>query len=540
MVARKWIDGARLAAVEQVGFDRILRWKFTRSDGNRTLIAEVMGKHSNLILVDAEETVLGAIKRVPASVSRTRQILPGLPYTPPPGDRLNPLATDLQAFQAGVRGQGSGVSESGEVPDEDAPDIPFLTPPDLVRTLAGFGPFAAAEVLARAGSGDAETVWRTISELAMATREGRFNPTLFYAGVKPLSPESDRIARRTPNTEHRTPNTEPPPPRGFWAFPTVQIPTSEQEPAATMSAAADRYFTAVQRTSGEDTLRKELLGAVRKERERMERLALRLNEDLRRGEDLDRWKVAGELLAANMWQVERGQGEIEVPNYYDPEQRPLKIELDPQLTPQENVERLFRRYRKGTDAALQAVEQSEKVSSRLAEVRDREARVQNAALEGLPGLREELTQEGLLKKPEPGRTSSEARRAAPEYPPGVRIRRYTVEGWEVLLGENATSNDYLTTRVARPDDWWLHVRASPSSHVVIRTAGHPERVPPTVLREAARITAAHSESKHSSYVPVDYVLRKFVRKPRGSAPGLVTLRGEKTLYVEPTIDAAAR
>jgi predicted ribosome quality control (RQC) complex YloA/Tae2 family protein len=122
----------------------------------------------------------------------------------------------------------------------------------------------------------------------------------------------------------------------------------------------------------------------------------------------------------------------------------------------------------------------------------------------------------------------------------VRIRRYTVEGWEVLLGENATSNDYLTTRVARPDDWWLHVRASPSSHVVIRTAGHPERVPPTVLREAARITAAHSESKHSSYVPVDYVLRKFVRKPRGSAPGLVTLRGEKTLYVEPTSDAAAR
>ena len=128
----------------------------------------------------------------------------------------------------------------------------------------------------------------------------------------------------------------------------------------------------------------------------------------------------------------------------------------------------------------------------------------------------------------------------PEYPPGVRIHRYMVDGWEVLLGENTTSNDFLTTRLARPDDWWLHVRASPSAHVVVRSSGHPERVPPHVLQEAARITAAHSESKHSSYVPVDYVLRKFVRKPRGSAPGLVTYRGEKTLSVEPSRQPAPR
>jgi predicted ribosome quality control (RQC) complex YloA/Tae2 family protein len=540
MVARKWIDGARLAAVKQVGFDRVLRWEFTRSDGNRTLIAEVMGKHSNLILLDAEQIVLGAIKRVPASVSRTRQVLPGLPYTAPPGDRLNPLTADREAFKAGVRGQGSGVRESGAAREESALADPPLTPPDLVRTLAGFGPFAAAEVIARAGAGDPDAVWDRVSELASATREGRFEPTLFFRAVKPPSPGDDQSPHRAPNTEHQTPNTEHRPPLGFWAFPSVQVSPDAQEPAVTMSAAADRYFTSFQLSSGEDTLRKELLTAVRKERERLERLTRRLEEDLRRGEDVDRWKVAGELLAANMWQVERGQGEVEVANYYDPEQRPLKIELDPELTPQENVERLFRRYRKGTDAALQAMEQSEKISARLAAVRDREARVRNAILEALPGLREELAHEGLLKKPEPGRTPSEARRQAPEYPPGVRIRRYTVEGWEVLLGENATSNDYLTTRVARPDDWWLHVRASTSAHVVIRTAGHPERVPPAVLREAARITAAHSESKHSSYVPVDYVLRKFVRKPRGSAPGLVTLRGEKTLYVEPTSDSAAR
>jgi predicted ribosome quality control (RQC) complex YloA/Tae2 family protein len=109
----------------------------------------------------------------------------------------------------------------------------------------------------------------------------------------------------------------------------------------------------------------------------------------------------------------------------------------------------------------------------------------------------------------------------------------SVDGWEILHGENATSNDFLTTRVARPDDWWLHVRAAASAHVVIRTAGRPDRVPPRVLEEAARIAARHSESKHSGLVPVDYVLRKHVRKPRRAAPGRVTYQNEKTLFISP-------
>src|SRR5260370_275370 len=147
MVARKWIDGARLAAVRQVGFDRVLRWEFTRSDGNRTLIAEVMGKHSNLILVDEEAIVLGAIKRVPASVSRARQVLPGLPYTPPPGDRLNPLTADAHAFMAGGPGQGAWVTNGGPAAEVPAFACPALAPAPPCRTLAGFAPSAAAAAL---------------------------------------------------------------------------------------------------------------------------------------------------------------------------------------------------------------------------------------------------------------------------------------------------------------------------------------------------------------------------------------------------------
>jgi predicted ribosome quality control (RQC) complex YloA/Tae2 family protein len=308
-----------------------------------------------------------------------------------------------------------------------------------------------------------------------------------------------------------------------------------------MSEAADRYYSSVRQAGEETALRGSLLGSVRKERERLERLARRLADDMRRGSEVDQWKVAGELLAANLRRVERGQSSIDVPNYYDPEQRLLTIELDTELTPQENVERLFRRYRKGTDAALQAMEQSERVAARLAAAQEWENRLTVAPVEELPRLRDELAGSNLIadQRPRVG-AGKGGERPVSEFPSGVRIRRYMVEGWEVLLGENATSNDYLTTKVARPDDWWLHVRAVPSSHVVIRTGGRPDRVPPSVLHEAARITAAHSEAKHSSYVPVDYVLRKYVRKPRGSAPGLVTHRGEKTLNVEPATGSVTR
>jgi predicted ribosome quality control (RQC) complex YloA/Tae2 family protein len=534
MVARKWIDGARLSAVRQVGFDRVLRWEFTRSDGDRALIAEVMGKHSNVVLVDEGEVVLGAIKRVPASVSRARQVLPGLPYVPPPGDRLNPLTADREEFLAALEGVLKGGEVAPAHADQKVGATGLVTSGVLVKALAGFGPFAAAEVLARAGSGEPEALWQVVSELAAATREGRFEPTLFVERGNAASGAGTRLAGSA-----APPMTVP---RGFWAFRSVQVPPGDQQAMPSISAAADRFFSAVERASHEAVARGELLGALRKERERLERLSRRLADDLRRGDDVEQWKIAGELLAANLWQVERGQASVEVPNYYDAEQRPLTIELDPELTPQENVERLFRRYRKGTDAALQAMEQSEKVARRLAEVREWEERAGAAPLETLPALREALTVKGLL----PARSSSGgegkkgSERAVSEFPAGVRIRRYAVGGWEILMGENATSNDYLTTKVARPDDWWLHVRASPSAHVVIRTGGRPERVPPAVLQEAARITAAHSDQKHSSYVPVDYVLRKYVRKPRGSAPGLVTLRGEKTLYVEPTSASPAR
>jgi predicted ribosome quality control (RQC) complex YloA/Tae2 family protein len=488
MLLRKYVEGARLAAVETLGFDRILRWQFERSDGVTSLIAEIMGKHSNLILVDEAGEILGAVKAIPAHVSRARQVLPGLPYQPPPGtERRDPRSLDRDTFLAMAAGEE-------------------LTPRWLMERVAGFGPFAAQEVFARAGLPEGEAIWAALDALMRDVRDARFQPTLL------LSPAGS--------------------PDGFWAFPSRQRAPEAQRRAATMSAAVEPVYAASESGEAEVTLRRELRAAVRSALERAERQRRRVEEDLTGEARAEGWRIDGELLASNLHKLQRGDKGVEVVDYYDPDQRTRVIPLDAELSPQENVERLFRKHRKAIDAAAAALEQSEEVEGRyeaLAALRDR---VEHAAPEELPALREEIAARGLLREAAAGGSSSR-RREVSEFPPGVRIRRTNVDGWEILYGENATSNDYLTTRVARPDDLWLHVRAAASAHVVIRTGGRADRVPPQVLEQAARAAAAHSESKHAGLVPVDYVLRKHVRKPRRSAPGLVTYQNEKTLFISP-------
>jgi predicted ribosome quality control (RQC) complex YloA/Tae2 family protein len=488
MLLRKYVEGARLAAVETLGFDRILRWQFERSDGTTSLIAEIMGKHSNLILVDETNQILGAVKAIPAHVSRARQVLPGLPYQPPPGtERRDPLELDRDSFLAMAEGEE-------------------LTPRWLMEHVSGFGPFAAQELFTRAGVAGPEAIWTALDALMREVREARFQPTLL------LTPAGS--------------------PDGFWAFASRQRPPEGQRLVATMSEAVGSVYDASESDEAEATLRRELRAAVRAALERADRQRRRVEADLAGEARAEGWRIDGELLASNLHKVQRGDTGVEVVDYYDPDQRTRVISLDAELSPQENVERYFRKHRKSIDAAAAALEQSEEVEARysaLAALRDR---VEHAALEELPSLREEIAGGGLLREAVAG-SSPSRRREASEFPPGVRIRRTNVDGWEILYGENATSNDYLTTRVARPDDLWLHVRAAASAHVVIRTGGRADRVPPRVLEQAARAAAAHSESKHAGLVPVDYVLRKHVRKPRRSAPGLVTYQNEKTLFISP-------
>lgn len=480
MLLRKHLDGARLEDVEQVRFDRILRLTFRRGEERRVLVHEVMGRHSNLALLDEEGTVLGAAKVVPPSLTRVRPLLPGQPYVEPPGARPDPRALDRAALEVLLA------------------DV--TAPAEITARLSGWGTFAAREALARGPDPAA-----AVAELMDAVRTRAFHPVVF------------------PDAAGH--------PRGVWTFHSVQPDWRGGEPAAGTSEACDRYYTYRERTHAAEALRGTLAAALDRA---LRTTRLQLSEAEAHLEGLDRaeqLRIGGELLSAGGHAVPRGAAEAFLPNWYDPEGAPLLIALDPELDARENAARYFHRYRRAVAAAEAALERAPALQEREVHLERLREETAAAAAPELPPLRERLRAEGLLREEGPAAPGRRAPTA--EFPSGVRVRRLHVEGWEVLYGENATSNDYLTTRFAKPADLWLHARAVAGAHVVVRGVATLERLPRAVLAEAARIAAAHSEAKHSSVVAVDYTFRRYVRKPRGSGPGQVTYTGERTLHVSP-------
>lgn len=503
MALRKHLEGTYVRDIRQRGRDRILEIETGPRDPDVApclLIAELMGKHSNLILVRPDGVVVDAAKRIGRRINRFREVLPGVPYLSPPkqASELDPFAPEaLERLLALL-----------------APDEPHSAETLGARLLThcnGFSPFLARETALRTfqtGAPLAEglsAAWKSLMEAAAA---GRFKPTLF------------RDARDQPV--------------GAYPFPSVQFATASQRAASNLQTALDAAYAALEHQAAAQLARQALQADIRREEQRLQRRQESLLRTLEESPRAERYRQDGELLLAHLAQIQPGDTQITVRDYYDEEGRERLLELDPRCTPAENAEAYFRRFRKARDSQEIAATQQHAITSarermaayarRLessgsaAEIAALRAEMETA---GVPGLDEHAGPEG-------GRPTG---RALPDFQ-GHKIRRQmTPEGYEIYIGESATANDYLTTRLAAPDDIWLHVRAASSAHVVIRARGRPEAVPRSVLEQAARLCARQSSQKHSALVAVDYTLKKYVRKPRGAPPGSVSIREEKTLHV---------
>jgi predicted ribosome quality control (RQC) complex YloA/Tae2 family protein len=445
----------------------------------------MMGKHSNLLLLDEEGRILDAVKHVSRKVNRHREILPNRPYTPPPSpDRPDPLAVSSEELGQTLTQLGDG-----------------LTPQTLVKNLANIGPLLAKETLARAEAATPSSVTTALADLLSRVREGRYTPTL-------LMDESDR-------------------PADAWAFDLRSFPADRQDRAPSMSLALEIARQFHERQTDLDALRSEARERLTSLVQRGQRHLTELMEAREQAERAEEFRRMGEILQSSIPQLERGQTEALLTDYYDPEMKPLRIPLDPQLSPQENAEAYFRRHRKARSGLPHLLAQTEGTERNLREWRRSLEELPEADADYLKAI---LTETAPSAGPEAAGgdgKKDEARRPAP----GVRRIRSS-DGYEIFYGEHKEGNATLTTKIAAPTDIWLHVRAGASSHVVIRTGKRPEAVPQRTLMEAAQIAASHSESKHSTVVPVDYTLKKYVRKPRGSGTGQALYTHEKTLHVE--------
>ncbi|MCH8815668.1 MAG: DUF814 domain-containing protein [Chloroflexi bacterium] len=236
-------------------------------------------------------------------------------------------------------------------------------------------------------------------------------------------------------------------------------------------------------------------------------------------------QLEAELILAYQHTIKEGDTVLETTDY---EGNPVSIELDPKKTPVENANNIFRKAKRAKQSADGVAAQRVRISKDIEDLMTALDKIDQAEdLSEFDKIKEAADKKRWLHR-QVVATKKEDR----PYE-GHRIReQLSPGGWRVLFGSNATSNDYLTTRVARPNDIWFHVRGGASSHVVLLSQNKPEKVQMEDLHFAARLAVSNSDSKHSSYVAVDYVLKKYVRKPRKAGPGLVTYTNEKTLHVE--------
>lgn len=447
LAVRSRLDGAILKRLEQVRFDRILMSTFVARDGEYNLIAELMGKHSNLILVSEDQHVVSCARLVGRAKSK-RPILPGRPYSAPPVEVRRPI------FEAG--------------PGED------------LRQFEGASPF-----------------------LVRLIEAGGLVPIQVAQSLQPV-------------ISH-----------GNGAYPiSVAALGLPEEPRDSINEALDGHFGSEIPRREAEALRSTLVVQLERARLAKEVALSDLDQAADAAARAGGMQRQGELILAYASTIAPGARELNTQDY---DGRQVTVLLDPDLGPLENAQRLFDRAKRAKSGAEAVAEQQGRMAQAVKGIVALLARATAAdTLDDLLATREEARQAGWLREQAPHQTSKEDRPFG-----GHRIRTVLgPQGHSILHGETATANDYLTTRVARPNDLWLHVRAGVSAHVVIQTGNRPERVALETLLFAARIAVQNSPQKHSGYVPVDYTLRKHVRKPRGSPPGSVVYSREKTLHIE--------
>jgi predicted ribosome quality control (RQC) complex YloA/Tae2 family protein len=508
-VLRKYLEGSRLVNIQQVGLDRVVYFNFSRLDESGgyqdvQLISEIMGKHSNLILVDRKTgQIIDAIKRYSHAVSRYREVLPGRLYIAPPAqNKQHPLELDEEQFISALQGGGW---------DKTLEDLVF-------KRLAGIGPELARELLFRAnlpldlrledcGEYELRSLWQMLQKTVGPLLQGNSEPTLVLEGKNPVC---------------------------YTPFLPTQYQGLSLTARPSLNAAADDFYAGHTEIARFQQLQNTLAGTVRQQSARVEKklsLQQQSQDDARQGQDI---RIRGEMLLAHLHLIERGQTRALLPNLYDPEAPPLEIELNPSLTPSQNAQQLFRRYEKARNTLKinklqmdQTMEEQRYLSS------IRTALDLAETVDELNEIRAELEQAHYVKARDRGRKAGSAPREKPQQKSLPQVSKIgSADGFEILVGKNNRQNDYLTMHLANKEDLWLHAKDAPGSHVIIRS--QPGRqIPDATLEQAAQLAAFYSDSRRSSKVPVDYTLRKNVWKPAKARPGFVLYENFRTLLVVP-------
>ena len=491
MLLRKHLASGRVQAVRRVAGDRILEIEIQALSEmgdpvTRTLVVEIMGRHSNIILRGADGRILDAARHIGEDISRVRQVLPGLPYAyPPTQGKLNPETATAQEIE-------QRLSEAGGKLDKA-----------IGACIAGFSPQASREACARIGL-DASAL---VQELDVERTAEQLHA--YLKAMPQLGPCVITLA-------------EDGSPSDVYPFAQLHLPLAKTAPFNSPSAALDAYFYERDRRDRMNQRASSLAHTLKNHIERCEKKIALQNEALEGAARMEEYRQKGELIQANLYRLKKGEPVARVENFYSEACEPVDIPMDVSLSPAQNAQRYFKLYQKARGARTLAAEQKAKTEQELAYLEQMEDDLRKCTdAAGLAELRSMLESSGHVRR---AVSRVKPRKEAPSQP----IKFLSCDGIEIEVGKNALQNERLTMG-ARGDELWLHAQKMPGSHVLVHAADVPE----TTLEEAAMLAAYYSKGVRSAQVPIDATLRRYIKKPGGTPAGFVIYTHQRTLYVTP-------
>ena len=495
MLLRKYIGNGRIVAITQPSLERIIHFDIEHLDElgdlcRKTMIVEIMGKHSNIIFCNDKGMILDSIKHVSSQMSSVREVLPGREYfIADTTHKLNPLEVSEDAFIHTLCEKPMNLGKS------------------IYNSFTGISPVVAEEICAISGvdsdipAKDLDTdilahLYRQFTYFFENVKNGAFHPVIYYEGKLP---------------------------KEFAAIPLTHLADYEAVSFESMSQVIRSYYaskdtiTRIRQKSSD--LRRVVQTALERNRKKYD-LQLKQIKDT---ENRDKYKVYGELLHTYGYQLSGGERSMEALNYYTNEM--ITIPLDPQKTAMENAQKFFEKYNKQKRTF-------EALSTLIEETRDEITYLESISNaldiarteEDLTEIKEELIGTGYIR-----RKFTKKKVKITNKP----LHFLSSDGYHMYVGKNNLQNEELTFHFANGNDWWFHAKGAPGSHVIVKSNG--EELPDRTFEEAGRLAAHFSKNSGAEKVEIDYVEKKHVKKPNGSKPGFVVYYTNYSLMIDSDI-----
>ncbi len=514
MLLRKYLQNGKITAITQPGLERILRFEVEHLNEmgdlcHHVLVIELMGKHSNIILLDTvesgeNEVILDSIKHISQMVSSVREVLPGRPYfVPQTQGKVNPFEETREHFEALLASESMPVSRF------------------LLSHYNGFSTVMSEETVFRARLSqdrssselvkeEREALWNTFCTLLSQAQQGEFQPSVYYhLGAADAFSGGEPVEFAAPLlTMYK------------------DLPAKRYDSISELIESYYREKNAVTRIRQKSAdLRRVVQTILERDLHKYDLQSRQMKDTQKR----DKYRVYGELLNAYGYTIPAGSSSAELDNYYTGEK--LVVPLDPSKTPLENAKRYFDRYTKlkRTKEALETLMQE--VKAEIDQLEGIREALNIARTEGdLAQIRAEMEDSGFVRR----RTDKKSARKRPSRIPESEPLHYrSSDGYDIYVGKNNLQNDELSFHVARPSDIWFHANDIPGSHVILKTEGKSfEEVPDRAFEEAARLAAYYSKGREAGRVEIDYLERRNLKKPAGARPGFVIYHTNYSILAE--------